>query len=103
MYTAAANSEKLLTRLITDALTKMRGSGEGLFFTDRVFSMQRERAATTNDACRELFIWCSRRANLIAPARDFAPSRYVTKCKPQQRELGPIKPETNMLPDGRAP
>jgi hypothetical protein len=54
MITAAANSEKLLTRLITDALTKMRRSRGRFLVTDSAFSMQRKRAATTNDARREL-------------------------------------------------
>jgi hypothetical protein len=57
MITAAANSEKLLTRLMTDALTKMRRSRGRFFFADGAFSMHQKRAATTNDARRDWFIW----------------------------------------------
>src|SRR6202790_2905981 len=58
MITAAANSEKLLTRLITDALTNMRRSRGRFWVVDGAFS--KKRVATTNDARRDLFIWCLR-------------------------------------------
>jgi len=56
MITAAANSEKLLTRLMMDALTKTRRSGKDFLFAEGAFSIQQKRVAPTNDACRELLI-----------------------------------------------